>query len=115
MHEEIIRVLQICLDSLATYGQHPIIESQVKQLMQKLQNDKSIPVEKRVSPMLAEWVSVDDKLPEKNQQVLTYNPMDDREPFWVDYLFLAGDEKLHWDMGEDNVTHWMPLPEPPKQ
>ena len=48
MNEEIIRVLQICLNSLTTYGQHPIIESQVKQLIQKLQNDNIIPVENLV-------------------------------------------------------------------
>ena len=53
MNEEIIRVLQICLNSLTTYGQHPIIESQVKQLIQKLQNDNIIPAENLVINFLA--------------------------------------------------------------
>ena len=48
MNERIIRMLNVCLDSLATYGQHPIIESQVKRLIQDLQKDKSIPMDAEV-------------------------------------------------------------------
>ena len=67
---------------------------------------------------MAEWISVKDRLPEeKGQYLVTYHP-------------------CHWDNVEENticvgtdsfvngkrwaknkyqrVTHWMPLPEPPK-
>jgi len=59
MDEEIIRVLTICLNSMRTYGQHPIIESQVSQLIQKLQQGDSIPVDEPVSPKTADTKEID--------------------------------------------------------
>jgi len=41
-------------------------------------------------------------------------PVNNREPIWTDYLILACDGKLYWEMGEDNVIHWKPLPSKPK-
>lgn len=56
---------------------------------------------------MSEWISVKDKLPCSKKAVLTYCPenilkirpcqFDD----WEDLKFLG-------------ITHWMPLPEPPK-
>ena len=54
-----------------------------------------------------EWISVDDRLPPKNEMVL---------------IFCGGARELDWicstglwyDHDYTLVTHWMPLPEPPK-
>ena len=63
-----------------------------------------------------EWISVKDRLPEINIGVLVYTPRF-KNTFEV---FYKGDGK--WEIasyrgGEilnDEVTHWMPLPQPPK-
>lgn len=53
------------------------------------------------------WISVKDKLPEPNERVLAYFPeMRDCE---VDIQISKG-----WAINKF-VSHWMPLPEPPKE
>lgn len=58
------------------------------------------------------WVSIKDRLPKKHEDVLAFRPDDgiiitrlswmlDSEPIWADEV--------------SNYTHWMPLPEPPKE
>jgi hypothetical protein len=62
---------------------------------------------------MSEWISVDERLPERNEIVLTtdrgvvtlgsYNTMFlEWWTFQVDWMAYSAD-----------VTHWMPLPEPP--
>ena len=62
-----------------------------------------------------EWISVKDRLPEKGEEVLVF---DTREN-WTGFAWLRPDETwtalgfdFPLDLGE--VTHWMPLPQPPK-
>ena len=55
---------------------------------------------------MAEWIPVTERLPEKNTWVLAYCKYNGHV---VDYLDING----LWSYG--NVTHWMPLPEPPKE
>ena len=62
-----------------------------------------------------EWISVDDRLPEDNSDVLAYlrdcdkgriYPANYAKGVWFDCIF---------DIPVTNATtHWMPLPEPPK-
>ena len=56
---------------------------------------------------MTQWISVDERLPEKNTAVLiwcTENP-EIVVALWSDF---PGDYMIH------GVTHWMPLPEAPK-
>lgn len=62
-----------------------------------------------------EWISVHDRLPELEKEVLVY------DSFGNMYIGLITDgwKGLYWVDEEcinisDIVTHWMPLPEPPK-
>ena len=62
-----------------------------------------------------EWISVTERLPEKGEEVLVF---DTREN-WAGFAWLRPDETwtalgfdFPFDLGE--VTHWMPLPQPPK-
>ena len=54
------------------------------------------------------WISVKDRLPEKNTDVLIYNIEE-----YMGTDFLTKDGKWFWNE-ELPPTHWMPLPEPPK-
>ena len=59
-----------------------------------------------------EWISVDDRLPEKEGVYLvhtTYNIIETE----VFYISKHDDISYWWDL-DGMVTHWMPLPEPPK-
>ena len=62
---------------------------------------------------MTEWISVDDKLPEFECSVLCYRESDDWQVV-ADYFYPA-----FWiDFSEGKIahaiTHWQPLPEPPK-
>ena len=62
-----------------------------------------------------EWISVEDRLPEDNSDVLAYlsigeegriYPANYAKGVWFDCIFNAP--------VTESTTHWMPLPEPPK-
>ena len=62
-----------------------------------------------------EWVSVTERLPEKGEEVLVF---DTREN-WTGFAWLRPDETwtalgFDFPFGLGEVTHWMPLPPPPK-
>ena len=57
-----------------------------------------------------EWISVKDRLPEKDGIYLTFNKKKEYEF----HFFQAGKQMWPAIWKEDGVTHWMPLPEPPK-
>ena len=62
-----------------------------------------------------EWISVNDRLPEPWKQVLIYS----RHNFCESALYIgvSGKWRVTWNhemLDADSVTHWMPLPQPPK-
>ena len=62
------------------------------------------------------WIPVTERLPENTGRYLTANIRDDDERCVFDLWFYSG--KWYLDEEDDEfiykVTHWMPLPEPPK-
>jgi hypothetical protein len=68
-----------------------------------------------------EWISVEDRLPTEQREVLAYYGFDNGDGdlgmmFTGVLTYFAYDKKPHFQH-EDlrlRVTHWMPLPEPPK-
>lgn len=62
-----------------------------------------------------EWISVEDRLPDKDGEYLTWSGL-------IYYLIWFNASLGLWNVSEDgdtstairNVTHWMPLPEAPK-
>lgn len=56
-----------------------------------------------------DWISVDDRLPEEGDRVLSYS---NGGMMQRDYIYRNKWES--YDRGY-NVTHWMPLPKPPQE
>lgn len=76
---------------------------------------------------MSEWISVKDRLPEEGTQVLTYDSGSKNGAFEyrLDYIVLIWQEEGLTDVPNpiwacglvddyNKVTHWMPLPSPPK-
>lgn len=68
----------------------------------------------KYSEAVTKWTSVEERLPEGGGSVLIYSPFggvaegtySEHYKRWVQY---------RWSVFEPEVTHWMPLPEPPKE
>jgi hypothetical protein len=65
-----------------------------------------------------EWISVEDRLPENLDGIITYR---DESGLVTPATFLNGDfQGISINSGGfvklgGNITHWMPLPEPPNE
>lgn len=72
---------------------------------------------------MPEWIGVKDKLPGDEKEVLAYYGFNNAEDGDLGMMFMgvlryfAFDPEPHWQHAGMNlvVTHWMPLPEPPKE
>lgn len=65
---------------------------------------------------MSEWISVKDRLPEINQNVLCFDA--NRVLFATDWLdWPDGTVSFYVPTFERHIwcTHWMPLPEPPEE
>lgn len=65
------------------------------------------------------WISVKDRLPDEGKLVLTFNAeQKGYDDYCLDYVILINTEPTGYiwacDLNYD-VTHWMPLPEPPNE
>lgn len=71
-------------------------------------------IDKAIEALRAGWISVKDRLPEESGRYLVYAKEGEREthrtiaPFQK--AFHLSGRMAYW-----KVTHWMPLPEPPKE
>lgn len=67
------------------------------------------------------WISVEDVLPDEWREVLTYSPIhsDEKNPHMIQLCWYIGFGKWrecqYGEIVEITITHWMPLPEPPKE
>lgn len=62
------------------------------------------------------WISVEDRLPETESRCLVVRYDAVTKTSFIDILWF--DKGTWWNRvfgGEYSVTHWMPLPEPPKE
>ena len=65
---------------------------------------------------MSKWISIRDKLPEKYSYVLTFKP--GHVPvhcFAIKWVFSNVEKEIMSSKSRFyKITHWMPLPEPPK-
>ena len=68
------------------------------------------------------WISVEDALPEKDKSYITYaettkycNHNEIPEEVRINVLYFNGEEWYDEECKYYNVTHYMPLPEPPEK
>ena len=61
-------------------------------------------------PAFPEWIPVGDRLPFGGKVLVLWK---DRT-IHLDWTFLDGGGYYWWNSGQSNVTHWMPLPQPPE-
>lgn len=64
-----------------------------------------------IKPKESNWVSVKDRLPDEDENVLTYEARPFYDVVYVNRLI----DKKNGEWLYDGVTHWMPLPELPKE
>ena len=123
MYDDLIRELELCPD--AEYGcsrcEHRVSlhcrESLMKQAADAIEELQAELVTMR--SQLLKWISVEERLPEVDQPVMicafgksvgegVYRGHDGFHHVWKMYASSG----TYWD---DEVTHWMPLPQPPKE
>ena len=66
-----------------------------------------------------EWISTKDRLPKYGERVLVWNSIEWEtgavdEEARIAIRTHTNENGENWDVATD-VTHWMPLPEPPKE
>ena len=63
-----------------------------------------------------EWIIVKDRLPDINQPVAIYNGEDILYGTWYIDKFHGNSNGCYDEsIRHEDITHWMPLPEPPKK
>ena len=80
---------------------------------------------------MTDWISVKDRLPHDYEYVLVYALITESD--WMSSISIARQFKgiwemlsseddasvacgdLTWEMDPEDITHWMPLPKPPKE
>ena len=62
---------------------------------------------------MPKWISVDERLPENQSLVLAYAHNSYELVYWNAYYEIWEHEFRWFNKGE--VSHWMPLPKPPKE
>lgn len=65
----------------------------------------------RKEPTVGGWISVKDRLPEKEGQYLCWVHINKVHFCYQIHLWYSGT----WRWANNNVLYWMPLPEPPKE
>lgn len=100
MREKLIDIVEAYADFLDWDTKEEMVDS----IMEFLATDNNVG---------HKWISVKDRLPEHGDIVLCHTKHDDLLVFqWCEMSHRWVDQ--YEDYRQDYITHWMPLPQPPK-
>lgn len=109
--EELVKTLRLCNSvscrGCALYelsGCESILKRKAADMLEKLAEEKA---------KKPEWISVKDRLPDSNNVVFAC--IDDGQCKIVRSAYVSSYGEWKWIEGHQTVTHWMPLPELPKE
>lgn len=115
-YDELLKILRECNDCICE--KHcPYYEERNNPLrcMTKIVGDAADAIEELTDRNVGKWIPVTERLPEVGQKVLfSYMGCIKKRP----RIFIGWYNGKQWDSlfaTEYDVTHWMPLPEPPKE
>lgn len=87
-------------------------------MLRQIQNAFTMPTmimpyipEQESVEIVPQWIPVTERFPEENGIYLTFN----KKKQYEFHMFQTGKRMWKGIWQEDGVTHWMPLPEPPKE
>ena len=103
--EKLIELLSYFGDCYVADYRHIVCDTRICEIADYLIAN-GVTLDNQVSS--SKWIPVTERLPEYGQQVIVYTG-NILSPMVLPYIF--------WDKDYDafaHVTHWMPLPEPPK-
>ena len=72
------------------------------------------PLKEAPDTNIGKWISVEDKMPEYNGEYIVHFSASDAV-LSAYYFKNQGGFRVETNIVTDNVLHWMPLPEPPKE
>ena len=61
-----------------------------------------------------EWISVDERLPEDNDRVIAFRPNEPEISAYKYCIMWGWSVKVSLKQHSRGITHWMPIPQPPK-
>lgn len=78
--------------------------------------NRQLSMEEHANQFKPEWVSVKDRLPEECVHVIIYGRYTSDSPMKANQALYVPKKRKFYQEGviSKNVTHWMPLPEPPQ-
>lgn len=108
MYDDLVKRLRnrrICIQQLGTLNDYPLLgeAADAIELLQKTQQPR--------------WIPVSERLPELGDIVLLTDGMDVGDGYLTHYDFDKSEAMFSSpfaDLESKDITHWMPLPTPPK-
>ena len=93
--------------------------SEERDMFRKAMTDEHNRAAKLVWEKEHQWISVTERLPEKDGKYLctvkSFSHYNSKQYRYVDVLVFQDYCFFEFGLGTERVTHWMPLPEPPKE
>lgn len=122
-YDKLIKDLRICACTIDDVSEtcKTCSHNEAGDCYNKLKNDASNAIEE-LQAQLPKWISVEEKLPDFEGAVLCMRKSHIRVGLsYQEILYFDYDDQWFKDMFRDFfveegcITHWMPLPEPPKE
>lgn len=101
---------------MAIFDLETCIKNGVEKALNKpIVNGKSITEWAAIGMKAPHWISVNDKLPDNDDEYIVAIVTDEERYVTSDHWVKLSRHWFLFDTEDAVVTHWMPLPEPPKE